>query len=71
MFNGTFYLHTILIGSNLQTGLDFSNNNISLLDGIRQPPREVRLVGNNFSNSILRDLNRIVLFHVFQRIPLL
>ena len=71
MFNGSWCLHTILMGSNLQTGLDFRNNKISLLGGIRPPPIEVRLVGNTFSNSILSDLNRIGFFHVFQRIPLL
>ena len=71
MFNGTWYLHTILLGSNLQKGLDCSNNNISLLDGIRHPPIEVRIVGNTFSNRILRDLNTIGLFHVFKRIPLI
>ena len=71
MFNGTGYLHTTLMGSNLQTVLDCSNNNISLLDVTRHPLREDRLVGNTFSNIILRNLNRIELFHVFQRIPLL
>ena len=71
MFNGSWYLHTILMGSNLQTGLDFRNNEISLLDGIMHPPREGRLSGNTFSNSILSILNSIWSFHVFQRIPLL
>ena len=71
MFNASSYLHTILMGSNLQTVLDCSNNNIFPLDGIRNPPREGRLVGNTYSNSILRDLNRIGFFIVFQRIPLL
>ena len=71
MFYGSWYIHTILNGRNLQTGLDFSNTNISLLDGLRDPSREGRLVGNTFRNSILSDLKRIGFFDVFQIITLL